>query len=121
MIGNGGFVWGEKKKVWPFLIQFVTVAFVPAVVFCSLTPANVLNSDRLWRAVEFLGISGLLILLFFSLPIGITGMIFSRKKKNDMKDFRIAARVLALINIAIGCTGICVAVLIMTAAFGGYI
>ena len=106
----------DRPRIWPLWLEIALTVFIPFVIWWSNTPTNILNSSSLWKLLEFIGISGNILLLRAGIPVGIIGIIAAKK----MTKCRIAAIVLSVINLSAGIieVGLLIATL-FAAVFGG--
>lgn len=87
----------KKTILWPFWLEMALVSFLLFTVWWATTPTNVLNSEPLWKALEWVGLFGHGI-AFWGCPIGIVGLRAAKK----MVKLRTVTRVLAVVNLVIG-------------------
>ena len=79
-------------------VELILIAYIPFIVWWGVTPTNVLNSDFFYGVLNFVGLSGITLLLLVGIPLGIVGII--RAKKCGKK--QILVKVLSIILLAAG-------------------
>lgn len=98
-----------------FWLEFAFVLVIPFVIWWSITPTNVLNSNSLYKLLETVGIfaTGLLPV---GIPVGIMGIIMAK----GMIKLRKATFVLSIVNLSVGSIEILMLLVVFGAAvFGG--
>lgn len=99
-----------------FWIEFAMSILMLFIICWALIPTNVLNSNFLYKELESVGVGGLIVMLFFSIPIGIIGI----KKARVMDKYRIPTTIFSIINLSFGIIEILLLILIFCAViFGG--
>ena len=108
-----------KAKLIDKFIFGIEIAFtliIPFVVWWSITPTNILNSNSLFQLIETIGIWGGGIIFFAGIPVGIIGIIKARR----MTKLRKSTFSFALINLVAGSVEVLILLLIFCAVvFGG--
>ena len=99
-----------------FGLELAICLFIPFIVWWSITPTNILNSNSLFKLLVIIGIGGSGIILLAGIPVGIIGII---KAKRVIK-LRKTTLVLSIINLAAGSIEILILFAIFCAVvFGG--
>lgn len=99
-----------------FRFELALFLILPFVIWWSITPTNVLNSNFLYKLLETVGIFGSGIILLIGIPAGIIGIINARK----MIKLRKTTFVLSIINLVAGSIEIIILLLVFYAVlFGG--
>ena len=103
-----------EKIIFGFELALLLV--IPFVVWWSITPTNVLNSNSLYKLLETIGIGGSGIILLVDIPAGIIGII----KAKRMIKLRKTTFTLSIINLVAGSFEVFMLLLIFCAVvFGG--
>ena len=99
-----------------FGFELALLLIIPFVVWWSITPTNVLNSNSLCKLLETIGIWGSGIILLVDIPVGIIGII----KAKRMIKLRKTTFTLSIINLVAGSFEVFMLLLIFCAVvFGG--
>lgn len=91
----------EKNTVFDnilFGLELAICLLIPFIVLWFYTTTNILNSNFLFKLLEILGIGGSGIILHVGIPVGIIGIIKSKR----MIKLRKTTFVLSIINLAAG-------------------
>ena len=97
-------------------LEFAFVLVIPFIIWWSITPTNILNSNSLFTLLEAIGLLGSGVILLAGIPVGIIGII----KAKRMINLRKATIVLSIINLSAGTIEILMLLLIFCAVvFGG--
>ena len=98
-----------------FASELALVLLTPLVIRWAFTSTNVLNSNAIYKLLEVVGILGG-ILLLAGIPVGIIGIIMSKR----MEQLRKPTFILSIINLSVGSIEILIWLVIFCAAvFGG--
>ena len=99
-----------------FGLELALLLIIPFVVWWSITPTNVLNSNSLYKLLETIGIWGSGIFLLIGIPAGIIGII----KAKRMTKLKKTTFVLSIINLVAGSVEVLILILAFCAVvFGG--
>lgn len=99
-----------------FALELILFLVIPFVVWWSVTPTNVLNSNSLYKFLAAIGIRGSNIVFFAGIPVGIIGII----KAKRMIKLRKTTLALSIINLVAGSVEVFMLLLIFCAVvFGG--
>lgn len=98
-----------KRRVWSFIIQVISLLWIPVLIVDSCITQGMLEFSAFWGNYDGFSTIMMELSFFIMLPIGIIGFATSSKKKDNIR-FRTATRVLSIINI---CLGIIMIALIM--------
>ena len=99
-----------------FALELILFLVIPFVVWWSVTPTNVLNSNFLYKFLAAIGIRGSNIVFFAGIPVGIIGII----KAKRMIKLRKTTLALSIINLVAGSVEVFMLLLIFCAVvFGG--
>lgn len=101
----------RERMSWLFWIALFPLAFIPFIIWWSVTPTNILNSNPMWEMLEFIGIIGIQILFLFSIPVGIIGI----RKYKKLNKLSTATKVLSIINLCIGIISVVLVLVILCA------
>ena len=105
-----------KSKIWIFWVELMLATFIPFIVWWRTTPTNILNSNFLFKLLETIGLYTSTIIFFAGVPVGIIGIILSRK----MDKFRTATITFSIVNLVAATIDIVILALIFCRAiFGG--
>jgi len=106
----------KKSNIWIFWVELMLAIIIPFIVWWSITPTNILNSNFLFRLLELIGLCGSIIIFFVGAPFGIIGIIRSRK----MDKLRIATITFSIVNLTVATIEIVMLILIFCrVVFGG--
>ena len=83
----------ERILFWFELALFLVIPFV---IWWSITPTNVLNSNSLYKLLVAVGIGGSGIFLLIGIPAGIIGIIRAKR----MTKLKMTTFVLSIINLS---------------------
>ncbi len=99
-----------------FWLELILAILIPFIVWWSMTPTNILNSNSMFRLLECVGSNGSILICFAGIPIGLIGIIKAKK----MENLRIATIMLSLINLFAGIIEVGMLILIFCKViFGG--
>lgn len=104
----------KHTNIWIFLSELVIATVIPFIICWLNTPTNIINSNPLFGLIENIGFIGCVLMIFVGIPLGIIGIILSRKTK----ELRIATMVLSILNLSVGAIEVVVLALI---AFTGLV
>ncbi len=94
-----------------FWLELILAVLVPFIICWSVTSTNVLNSNFPLKLLELIGVIGSVIMLFAGIPVGIIGILTTKR----MKKMRTATIVLSILNLSIGIIEIAILTLIFCA------
>ncbi len=106
----------NKSAIWIFWIELILATIIPFIVWWSITPTNILNSNVLFGLLEPVGLCGSIIIFLCGVPIGIIGII----KAKSMDKLRIATITFSIVNLTVATIEIVMLILIYCCVvFGG--
>lgn len=94
-----------------FWLELILAVLVPFIICWSVTSTNVLNSNFPLKLLELIGVIGSVIMLFAGIPVGIIGILTTKRTKK----MRTATIVLSILNLSIGMIEIAILTLIFCA------
>ena len=89
----------ENKAPWIlFLLEIILTAFIPLILLWSTIPTNILNASSLFGLLEYVGLTGVILVFFAGIPMGVMGI----KRAKEFGRCRKAMVVLSLVNLLAG-------------------
>ena len=105
-----------RPNRWIFWLELLLAAFIPFIIWWSITPTNILNSNSLFKLLETIGLRGSTLIFFTGVPIGVIGL----RKAKGMEKRRTATIVLSILNLSMASIEIALMFLIFCmVVFGG--
>ena len=97
-------------------LEWVLAAFIPFIIWRSLTPTNVLNSGFLFGLLERVGFAGSTLVFFGGIPMGILGI----RKAKELEKRRVLMTAVSSVNLSAGIIEVgCLIIIFCAAVFGG--
>lgn len=91
----------KKKRVWPFRIQFITLAMIPLILVTINLPEHMTEEASPTSALPSIGIIAAGIVLLFAFPVGMIGFLNGRDEKLK-PNLNSVTMVMGVINCIIG-------------------
>lgn len=91
----------KNGKIWPFRIQFITLALIPFILVTINIPDSVAQASALMETVRRIGIIAVVAVLLFSFPVGMIGFLNARDEKVWPQRNRVTM-ILGVINCILG-------------------
>ena len=104
-----------RPNRWIFWLELLLAAFIPFIIWWSITPTNILNSSSLFKLLETIGLRGSTLIFFTGVPIGVIGL----RKAKGMEKRRTATIILSLLNLSAGIMEVAALLLIFCAVVVG--
>jgi len=86
---------GYCRMVWPFWLELIFAALIPLDFLLSASRINTMNYSIFWYSLMHIWSWVSVVLILARIPVGIVGFCAAKR----MMKLRIAARVLAVVNL----------------------
>ena len=110
----------KKNRVWPFRIQFITLALIPLILVTINLPDHITEESSPLGGLPVVGTIAAGIELLFAFPIGMIGFLNARDEK-VRPDLNKAAMVMGVINCIVGAMFVGIVLMILCFALFGWI
>lgn len=109
----------KNEKVWPFRIQFITLALIPLILVAINIPDSAVLGSWILGGLRRIGLAAVGVVLLFAFPIGMIGFRNARDEKMRL-DLERATMYLGVANCIVGAmfVGIVLMILFFTFVMG---